>query len=127
MNERTLSSNPEYKRDILEAYETAVKSAEATNTTAKPQRPGWKPSELYNGMIAPLIHFAAKGAIWYQGESNAGRAHQYRTLFPDMIRNWREDWKSDFTFLTVQLAPFKAIKPEPAESDWAELREAQLL
>jgi len=43
-------------------------------------------------MIAPLVPFAIKGAIWYQGESNAGRAHQYRTLFPDMIRNWRQDW-----------------------------------
>src|SRR5882724_6676206 len=126
MNERTLSSNPEYKRDILEAYETAVKSAEATNTTAKPQRPGWKPTELYNGMIAPLIPFAAKGAIWYQGESNAGRAHQYRTLYPDMIKNWRRDWgQGDFTFLAVELAPFQKIQEKPGESSWAELREAQ--
>jgi sialate O-acetylesterase len=79
-------------------------------------------------MIAPLIPFAFKGAIWYQGESNAGRAHQYRTLFPDMIRNWRKDWGiGNFTFLAVQLAPFKAIRPEPGDSDWAELREAQWL
>jgi len=128
MSERVLSSNPDYKRDILDTYDAAVKSAEATNTTPKVQRPGWKPTELYNGMIAPLVPFAIKGAIWYQGESNAGRAHQYRTLFPDMIRNWRQDWnQGDFTFLTVQLAPFKAIKSEPADSDWAELREAQLL
>src|SRR5260370_20229283 len=92
MSERVLSSNPDYKRDILDTYEAAVKSAEATNTTAKVQRPGWKPTELYNGMIAPLVPFAIKGAIWYQGESNAGRAHQYRTLFPDMIRNSGQDW-----------------------------------
>src|SRR6185295_16550732 len=88
--------------------------------------PGWKPSELYNGMIAPLLPFAIQGAIWYQGESNAGRAHQYRTLMADMITNWRKDWgQGDFTFLQVQLAPFKDYKSEPADSDWAELREAQ--
>ena len=60
----------------------------------------WKPTELYNGMIAPIIPFAIKGAIWYQGESNARRAHQYRRLFADMIKNWRRDWREgDFPFL----------------------------
>ena len=79
-------------------------------------------------MIAPLIPYAIKGAIWYQGESNAGRAEQYRSLFADMIRNWRRDWSNDdLTFLCVQLAPFTAIKDQPGESDWAELREAQWL
>jgi sialate O-acetylesterase len=78
-------------------------------------------------MIAPLIRYTIKGAIWYQGESNAGRAEQYRTLFPDMIGNWRNDWnQGDFPFLAVQLAPFMAIKDQPGESAWAELREAQL-
>ncbi len=90
--------------------------------------PPWKPAELYNGMIAPLIPFSIKGAIWYQGESNAGRAQQYRSLFADMIKNWRRDWgQGDFTFLEVQLAPFMAIKDQPGESSWAELREAQEL
>jgi sialate O-acetylesterase len=87
-------------------------------------------------MIAPLLPYAIKGAIWYQGESNASRAHQYRRLFPDMIRNWRSDWgQGDFPFLAVQLAPWdrnKKRSPEeitafPTESDWAELREAQWL
>ena len=78
-------------------------------------------------MIAPLIPFVMKGAIWYQGESNADRAEQYRRLFPDMITNWRKDWgEGDFTFLEVQLAPFKDIQKQPAESSWAELREAQV-
>jgi sialate O-acetylesterase len=93
----------------------------------KPPFQPWA-SELYNGMIAPLLPYGIKGAIWYQGESNAGQAEQYRTLFPDMIRCWRRSWgEPDFTFLCVQLAPFKAIKTEPGESDWAELRDAQLL
>jgi sialate O-acetylesterase len=86
------------------------------------------PSSLYNGMIAPLIPYAIKGAIWYQGESNAGKAFEYRTLFQTMIQDWRKRWgEGDFTFLCVQLAPYTPIRPEPGESNWAELREAQYL
>jgi sialate O-acetylesterase len=83
------------------------------------------PAVLYNAMIAPLVPYAIKGAIWYQGESNAGRAYQYRTLFPAMIKDWRAQWKQDFPFLFVQLANFMKPSEEPAESAWAELREAQ--
>jgi sialate O-acetylesterase len=95
---------------------------------AHPEHKGKHPrqSQLYNGMIAPLIPYAIKGAIWYQGESNAGRAELYRTGFPLMIKNWRDDWKQgDFPFLFVQLAPFapKGEEPDPA---WARLRDAQL-
>jgi sialate O-acetylesterase len=82
---------------------------------------------LYNAMIAPLVPFAIRGAIWYQGESNAGRAYQYRTLFPIMIRNWRTAWGQEFPFYFVQLANWHASKAEPDESDWAELREAQTM
>ena len=85
------------------------------------------PSALYNAMIAPLVPFALRGAIWYQGESNASRAYQYRTLFPIMIRDWRNRWGSVFPFYFVQLANWHANKAEPDESDWAELREAQTL
>ena len=85
------------------------------------------PSVLYNAMIAPLVPFAIRGAIWYQGESNAGRAYQYRTLFPIMIRNWRSAWGHEFPFYFVQLANWHAHKAEPDESDWAELREAQTM
>jgi sialate O-acetylesterase len=79
-------------------------------------------------MIAPLIPYGIQGAIWYQGESNASRAYQYRKLFPIMIKSWRKSWGlGDFPFGFVQLANFRAIKDEPAESDWAELREAQTM
>jgi sialate O-acetylesterase len=65
-------------------------------------------SRLYNGMIAPLIPFAIRGAIWYQGEANVGRGFQYRSLLAAMIRNWRTDWaEGDFPFGIVQIAPFK--------------------
>jgi sialate O-acetylesterase len=94
---------------------------------APQKNPNW-PTALYNGMIAPLIPYGIRGVIWYQGESNAGRAYEYRTLFPTMIKNWRADWKQgDFPFLFVQLAPWMPIVKEPQESAWAELREAQLL
>ncbi len=134
MSQSVLADDKEYKRDILDAYEASMKKIEASGK--KPQRAPWKPTELYNGMIAPLIPYAIKGAIWYQGESNAGRAWQYRRLFADMIRNWRHDWgQGDFTFLEVQLAPYdkskkrplEIITEKPVDSDWAELREAQLL
>jgi sialate O-acetylesterase len=85
------------------------------------------PSVLYNAMIAPLVGFAIRGVIWYQGESNAGRAYQYRTLFPTMIRDWRSAWGANFPFYFVQLANWHAHKAEPDESDWAELREAQMM
>ena len=89
------------------------------------EKPWTRASYLYNGMIAPLQPYAIEGTIWYQGESNAGRAYQYRTLFPAMIECWRDEWgQGDFPFLFVQLAPFGTNAAEPA---WAELREAQLL
>jgi len=85
-----------------------------------------RPGNLYNGMIAPLVPYAIRGAIWYQGESNAKRAYQYRTLFPLMINNWRKAWgQGDFPFLWVQLANFRKRNQTPVDDDWAELREAQ--
>lgn len=86
------------------------------------------PSALYNGMVEPFAKFPITGVIWYQGESNAGRAHQYRKLLPMMINNWRDIWKiGDFPFLVVQLPNYMERKTEPSESEWAELREAQLM
>ena len=77
-------------------------------------------------MLAPLVPYGIKGAIWYQGESNADRAYQYRKLFAAMIRDWRRSWNTgDFPFYFVQLANFMQRKAEPGDSAWAELREAQ--
>ena len=88
-------------------------------------------SNIYNAMVYPLEPYAIKGAIWYQGESNADRAWQYRKLFPAMIADWRKNWgQGDFPFLFVQLANFANFKEnpkDPAPSQWAELREAQTM
>jgi sialate O-acetylesterase len=152
MREDLLGANALYKAEVLDPYADQAKSAQAAiekwdaekadlekqGKKMTRNRPGmpWKPAELYNGMIAPLVPYSMRGAIWYQGESNAGRAWQYRNLFADMIGNWRLDFgQGDFPFLMVQLAPWDKSKKrdvaeitkEPVESDWAELREAQLL
>jgi sialate O-acetylesterase len=105
----------------------ALRSVVIEPVTGKknPPRP---PSGLYNGMIAPLVPFAMRGAIWYQGESNAWAAYQYRKLLPALIRGWREVWdQGQFPFLIVQLANWLERKDEPGENEWAELREAQLM
>ena len=84
------------------------------------------PGSLFNGMINPLIPYAIKGAIWYQGESNVDQAALYNTLFPTLIRDWREHWSiGQFPFLFVQLPNFHSSLDAPGESDWASLREAQ--
>jgi len=124
----------DYERKV-EKWKAAAAQAKADgkNPPRRPRAPfgpghSHSPAGLYNAMIAPLIPYAIQGAIWYQGESNASRAYQYRTIFPAMIESWRENWKQgDFPFLFVQLANFMAVKPEPGESAWAELREAQTM
>ncbi len=86
------------------------------------------PSWLYNAMIAPLTNATIQGTIWYQGESDSGLAYRYRTLFPTLIQDWRTQWGlGDFPFLFVQLSNFNEPNPEPTESEWSELREAQLM
>lgn len=142
MPRAVLEDNPRYRVEIMEGYERAARAHEAAvnkwrqekqaaEADGRPFKRGaprepWKPCVLYNAMIAPIQPFGIRGVIWYQGEANAGRAEQYRGLFPDLIRSWRTGWgQGDFPFLCVQLAPFKAIQDEPGESDWAELRDAQ--
>jgi sialate O-acetylesterase len=87
----------------------------------------WKPLGLYNAMIAPLLNYRIKGVIWYQGESNTVEPHEYHRLFSALIADWRGKWnQGDFPFLYVQLANFMEAEDVPSESNWAELREAQL-
>ena len=123
-------------------YDEALKKwrAEADQARAAGARPSPSPavpdalreyriaSSIYNGMIAPLIPFYIRGAIWYQGESNEARAQQYGLLLPTMIRAWRERWgEGNFPFGIVQLPNYRDPKPEPADEAWSHLREAQRL
>jgi sialate O-acetylesterase len=98
--------------------------------TAIPKIPNYQgnPTVLFNSMINPLIPYGIKGFLWYQGESNAEDAYNYRKLFPMLIADWRQHWQQgNLPFLYVQLANYMQRKPLPTESEWAELREAQTL
>ncbi|GGF06433.1 9-O-acetylesterase [Hymenobacter cavernae] len=119
-----LKQLPDFQARVVEQEKLGQQGVQPTEQVKNAQN---LPSVLYNGMIAPLIPYALKGVIWYQGESNTGRSYQYRTLFPTLIKDWRSRWGTDLPFLFVQLANFTKALPEPAESGWAELREAQAM
>ncbi len=124
-----------YRNETLPKWQEAVKQAKADGKP-EPRRPNPpngpdsqnRPGNLFNGMIYPLVPFAVKGAVWYQGEANSGRAYAYRRLLPAMVGTWREAFGlPTMGFYIAELAPFMAVRPEPGESTWAELREAQYL
>jgi len=130
------AERPKVKAD----YEEAIKkwredSEKAKAAGVRPSPPPSVPdalreyriaSSIYNGMIEPLIPFAIRGAVWYQGESNEVRAQQYEILLPTMIRAWRERWKQgDFPFGIIQLPNYRAQKKEPTDEAWSHIREAQ--
>ncbi|MFK7766072.1 MAG: sialate O-acetylesterase [Mariniblastus sp.] len=83
------------------------------------------PTVLHNAMVHPIVPYSVRGTIWYQGESNAGRAFQYRKLMPMLVKDWRSKWNNEMPFYWVQLANFLEPSKQPAGSTWAELREAQ--
>jgi sialate O-acetylesterase len=131
--------NPEKAKADLDAAVAKWKPlADAAKAAGKPvpQQPrpagdpatnAHRPANLYNAMIAPLLPLSIKGAIWYQGESNVGRAYQYRTIFSAMIKDWRKRFdQGDFPFLFVQIAPYNYNRsPEADKTPCAELWEAQ--
>jgi sialate O-acetylesterase len=137
--ERTKIWDEERPR-VKEQYDAAIKKwrEEADEAKAKGAKPQPSPSvpdalreyriaaSIYDGMIAPLIPFSLRGAIWYQGESNEARAQQYELLLPTMIRAWRERWgQGEFPFGIVQLPNYRDSKDDPEDSAWSHLREAQ--
>jgi len=142
------SKSKEWNETVGKVYQEAQKSWNEATALAKktgqplPPKPGPSipqpkapqapdggssaPANLYNGMLAPIIPYGIKGAIWYQGESNAKQSKQYRTLFPAMIADWRARWKQgDFPFLFVQIAPFNGQPPEIREAQFLTLSTAK--
>lgn len=125
-----LAKNEAAKKEWQEAVKAAVAAKQPppptpTYTGRDPLHPN-RPGNLFNGKIAPIIPFPFRGAIWYQGESNAGNGPLYATQLPLMIRDWRTRWGAEFPFAWVQLPNFMKRETEPeAPSTWARLREAQ--
>ncbi|HEY4245486.1 MAG TPA: sialate O-acetylesterase [Lacunisphaera sp.] len=126
---------PEKQADYPALDAAWRKADEVSRATGKPNTLPWPhppigpgtayaPGGLFNGMIAPLVPYAIRGALWYQGESNVGRAGEYAELFPAMIRDWRKTWgQGDFYLLYVQLPNY--ADGNASGRQWAELREAQ--
>jgi sialate O-acetylesterase len=120
----------------LADWEVRAAAARKEGKPEPPNKPWWndpkngplRAANLYHGRLEPIKPFAIRGVIWYQGETNANRAFQYRELFPLLISSWREDWgEGDFPFYWVQLTNFNAQQAEPGEAWWPELREAQTM
>ncbi len=126
-----LNFHPLWATPILNGDWVCKKGIEIdSDTIPKPRivnkSPYGYPTAIYNAMINPILDFQIKGAIWYQGESNVGRAEEYKNIFPAMIKGWRDAFdQGDFPFYFVQLANLDPESMEPVNSDWAELREAQ--
>lgn len=123
----------EYKEKVEQAKKQGKRPPRRPRPPRGPNGPTSprRPSNLYRGMIEPLTPMTVAGVIWYQGEANAGRAYQYREIFPLMIKDWRKQWgrygQEKLPFYFVQLANFRPYKDTPGEDAWAELREAQLM
>jgi sialate O-acetylesterase len=112
--------NEEYTNAVAKALAEAKPTPRPPSPPRDPLKTQNSPARLFNGMLYPVIPYAMRGVIWYQGESNGGRAKEYRDLFPAMIADWRALWgEGNFPFLFVQVAPFKNMGPE--------IREAQFL
>jgi sialate O-acetylesterase len=129
--QETNLTSPQSKADIEARHQQAVEKAKTAKTKAPNNPLAWltgnaRPGNIFNGVVNPTLGYGIKGVIWYQGESNAGRAYEHAELFPFLIEQWRkEQGQGDFSFYWVQLADYMAEKPTPGESAWAELRETQ--
>ncbi|MDR2949487.1 MAG: sialate O-acetylesterase [Prevotella sp.] len=122
-------TSPESFEELADKFKEQYKDLNITDLESDKAKlsPNMYSSLLYNSMINPITQFTIGGAIWYQGEHNAAQAYNYRTLFPNMITDWRTKWGYEFPFYWVQLANFMAKDDKPVDSEWAELREAQTM
>ncbi len=133
MPRESLEYSPEFTRDVIEPYRVqkakwdeayAAWEADPNRNPDKPPTEPWRISCLYNAMIAPVTPYAIRGVIWYQGESNQGRAEAYRRQLPAMVTEWRKAFrKDDLWFLAVQLPAFGKVRNWP-RSAWSEMRES---
>lgn len=119
----TIDLKGTWQYKVGEVFNPIPRSAVLGGGGINPQN---QPAALYNAMISPAINYTIKGILWYQGESNAGRASDYAKLQPAQIMDWRNKWQlGDIPFVFVQLPNFMDANYVPSESQWAELRESQ--
>ncbi len=126
MEEQLFIESDGFKKSLAGPWKFRI-SPGLFKVNASGTAPNDHPTVLFNGMIHPILPYAVQGVIWYQGESNADRAYEYRKLFPMLIQDWRQYLSEDLDFYWVQLANFMAPQPAPGPSNWAELREAQTM
>ncbi|HEX8145503.1 MAG TPA: sialate O-acetylesterase, partial [Pyrinomonadaceae bacterium] len=130
-----LEADPELNTYVMQ-WDARLKTAQAERqpggqrpTTNDPVTSRYRPSNFYNGMVAPLLPFAIRGVIWYQGEANTSNVRDaglYAKLLRALIADWRAQWgEGDFPFIFVQLPGSEPRYPEPTDSAWARLRESQ--
>ena len=115
-----LKGNWQYK--VGQVFESPTSANSVASIVAQNQ-----PTALFNAMVSPNINYTVKGILWYQGEANTRRAAEYSKLLPALIQDWRNQWNQPaLPFLYAQLPGFMEYNYLPSESQWAELREAQL-
>lgn len=120
----------DFERAMAE-WKAAFEKAQAAKTEPPRKPEDWlagraRAGNIFAGVVHPTLGYGIKGVVWYQGETNAGRAYEYKSLFPFLIEQWRkEQGQGNFPFYWVQLTAFNPEKPNPGDSTWAELREAQ--
>ena len=119
----SLNGNPDLRSLIGANFQVPTGAGTENGNKHRPERAA---TVLFNGMISPLMDYGFRGVAWYQGESNVGRADQYKALFPAMIDGWRREAGRTFPFIYVQLASYEPKVADGPNQDWAELREAQL-
>ncbi|OKS87317.1 hypothetical protein RG47T_2777 [Mucilaginibacter polytrichastri] len=112
----------DWQYQVGEVFETQWGAGSANNFSAQNE-----PAGLYNTMVAPVINYAVKGFVWYQGESNTAKPQAYQYLLPALISDWRSKWNNvKLPFIYAQLPNFMEVQYSPSESQWAEMRESQL-
>ena len=125
-NGQQLDLRGEWLYQVAQVFPKPIYIPQSPNST-RPIVAQNSPTGLYNTMVAPAINYPIKGFLWYQGETNAGRAKEYAKLLPALINDWRTKWGlGNIPFLFAQLPNFMEVDYSPSESDWAEMRQAQL-
>jgi sialate O-acetylesterase len=125
-NGQTIDLRGQWQYQVNQVFPKTINLPRVPNTPT-PIVAQNSPTGLYNTMVAPVINYAIKGFLWYQGETNAGQPKEYAKLLPALISDWRAKWGlGNIPFLYAQLPNYMEVDYSPVESDWAQMRQSQL-